>query len=250
MIYVDYREKPGKRDKKDLVELIRRIGVKAETIELPFGDMALEGNGPKGTVSIGIERKRLHDMLTCIDDSRYSAHQLVGMKQLYSPNCQFLLVEGMWRPHDPGGYIMEGDTKGGWWVCKPGGRPVLYSKLRRYLLSVAMSGVHVLFTRDMFQTAYDVCELYHWFQKKWNQHTALLEKQKMLIPSLSGKPPLVRRWAEEIEGVGLVHGDAAVKLFKTPIALANSDWEEWASIPRIGKPTALDIVAQIEGKKR
>jgi len=247
-ILVDYREKPGKRERQDQVDLIRRIGVKAEKTDLTFGDFAFEGNGPNGPIAIGIERKRLHDMLTCIDDARYSAHQLVGMRKLYDVSC--LLIEGIWRPHDPKGLLMESRDGSTYFECKPGGRPVLYSKLRRYLFSVQLSGVLVLYTRDLFQTCYDVCELYHYFQKKWKAHTSLLEKQKLNIPSLNGRPSLVRRWAEELDGVGLVHGEAAVRMFKTPIGLAMSGWEEWACIPRIGVETAKNIVAQIEGKKR
>lgn len=248
MVYVDYRERPGKREKEDLLAAIRRVGMKAEKTDLEFGDVCFEGNGPRGPLAIGIERKRIHDMLACIEDSRYNGHQRVGMSQLYDKS--YLLLEGIWRPHDPRGTLMEGNHQGAWWDSKPGGRYVLYSKLRRYLFSVELSGVHILYTRDLFHSAFDICELFHYYQKKWTDHKAMKQIQKLTLPSLRGKPPLVRRWAEDIEGVGETFGEQAERLFKTPIALATSEALQWRCLPRIGEGLANDIIAQIEGKKR
>ena len=246
MILVDRREKPGKREKQEMVDLIRRFGVKAELEELPYGDYCFEGFDTKGGITIGVERKRLHDMLTCIDDSRYAVHQRLGMKGLYHEN--WLLIEGTWRPHDPKGILMESRDGCSWWECRPGGRPVLYSKLRRYLFSISRSGIEVMYTRDMTHSAYDLCELYHYYQKK--DHTSLVTKQQMNIPAFQGKPSLVRRWAEELEGIGPKKAADAAKLFHTPQALANSEVMEWLAIPGVGVKTAEDVVRQIEGRKR
>lgn len=234
------------RGSRELLPIIQRIGVKAEIANLPSADFAFEGNGPDGTVNIGVERKTIHDMLACIDDARYSAHQKIGMKQLY--NLSFLCVEGMWRAHDPDGWLMElfpGSQS--WAFCKPGGRRVLYSKLRRYLYSVSLSNVNVIQTRDMYQTAYDVCELYHYFQKKWSAHTSLLEVQKFAIPDMNFKPSLVRRWASDLEDIGVKHSLEAEHLFKTPIRLAQADEMDWLKINGIGVKTATKIIREVQG---
>lgn len=248
MISIDRREKPNKRDKTELASLIRRFGVRAEIIELPYGDFAFQGRDDHGEIYVGIERKRLTDLSMSIDDSRLAGHQKVGMMQSGLYQESWLVVEGVWRPHDPGGYVMEGDNKGNWWEFKPGGSRVLYSKLSRYLMSIQRSGMMTVRTRDMVHTAWEVVDMYHYYQKK--AHTSQREKHKLNIASLNGRPPLVRRWAEELDGVGLVKGEAAAALFKTPIALATSEEVEWLGIPGIGVPTAKSIVAQIEGKKR
>lgn len=247
MISVDYREDRPKRLEQDQLRgIITRIGVKAERASLQYGDVAFEGHGPKGTVAVAVERKRLHDILNCIDDGRYNA-QRAGMASVYDIN--FLLVEGWWRPHDPTGIIMESHDGCKWWECRPAGQRVMYAKLRRYLFSVQLSGVHILYTRDIWQSAYDLCELYHYFQKRWRDHTSLLQMQRFALPTLNGKPTLVRRWANDLDGVGIIHSEAAERLFKTPIALANSSEMEWLSIPGIGPKTAQSICAEIEGKK-
>lgn len=242
-ILIDYREKPQKREKAELRDLIIRFGVKAEIADLPFADIAFEGYGG---LTVGIERKRLHDMLGCIDDSRFSAHQRIGLRQLY--NEHWLMLEGIWRPHDPRGLLMQGDERGQFWELKVATTPVMYSKLRRYLFSVVRSGTPVMYTRSIWHTAYDIVELYHYYQKK--EHRSMLSKQQLNIPSLTRRPALVKRWAMELDGVDIVHGDAAEKLFRTPIALAMSEEVEWLGIPGIGPKTAGSIVQQIAGMRR
>lgn len=230
---------------KELLPYITRIGVQAELSGLQFGDFAFEGKGPKGSILIGVERKTLHDMLHCIDDSRYSAHQRPGMLAMYQKS--YLILEGYWKPHENGTLMegFEGGTK--WGACKYRSSHVLYSKLYRYLLSVSLSGVIVIYSRDIYHTAYNICECFHYFQKPWDKHTSLIEVQKLAIPDLRKKPSLVRRWASDLEGVGVIHSLAAERLFRTPLQLAQSDEMDWLRIPGIGVPTAQKIIKEIHG---
>lgn len=246
MILIDYREeRPGTRRKRDLADVIRRLGVTVDVADLPFGDVAFEGIGlGHASISVGVELKRLHDMLNCIDDSRFSGHQRVGMRQLYDES--YLLLEGVWRAHDPKGLLMESRDGSQWFECRPASRPVMYAKLRRYLFSISRSGITVLYTRDLFQTAYDVVELYRYYQKR--EHTSMLEKHQLNVPALTRKPPLIRRWAAEIEGVGVQKLDAVEHQFKTPVRLATGEEMEWLCIPGVGAKTARDIMAEIEGR--
>lgn len=234
---------------RELAPLLTRLGVKVELTTLPFGDAAFDGNGPTGPLSIGLERKTLHDMLACIEDARYTGHQRVGMAQLYSV-C-FLIIEGLWYPHAENGLIMQGFTTREntfqWGACRSGRQKVMYSHLRRYLFSVSLSGVHVLYTRDAFQTAYDIHDAYHYFRKPWKDHTSLLALQKLAIPTLNGKPSLARKWANDLEDVGTTLSERAERHFKTPLALALADEQQWTQIEGIGLPTAQRIVRSIRG---
>lgn len=229
----------------ELAPIIRRKGVQAEVTTLPFGDVCFEGNGPNGSIVIGVERKTLSDMLNCIDDARYSAHQMPGMAQSYDKS--FLVIEGIWGAGTPP--FMEGvliTSKGGsWFPLKYRSQQVMYSKLYRYLISVALSGVIITFSRDIEHTAINICEMFHYFQKKWTNHTALNEIQKLAIPQLSGKPSLVRRWATQLDGIGVKHSMAAEKVFKRAPDLAMAGEEEWLRVPGIGVKTAQSIVREI-----
>ena len=229
---------------KELAPIIRGLGVPCEVMPLSYGDAAFTGNGPDGEITIGIERKALHDMLSCIEDSRYSAHQRVGMKKMYQVSV--LIIEGYWKPREDG-LLMESRNGVDWWPCRPGGKPQMYSNLRRYLISIRYSGVSVMFTRNLHHTAYDICEEYHYHQKKWDKHTSLREIQKLNIPQLSGKPSLARKWADCIDGVGVVLGEAADRQFRRKaIKLATAEESDWVACGASPKK-ALDIVRQIHG---
>ena len=248
MIIVDPRSGAEKGDTTvdRLVSLIRRVGVLCEKGFLEFGDVAFEGNGPQGRIMIGIERKTLHDMLNCIDDARYSAHQKVGMGQMYQ--VSILMLEGCWKPHDPNGWLMEGFDGGkSWGICKYRSSHTLYTKLYNYLLSVQLTGTVVSLSRDLWGTAYNIVSIYQYFQKPWESHTSMLETQKLLIPDLRMKPSLVRRWAAEIDDIGVKHSLQAEELFKTPYNLAVSDESDWLKLPRLGVKTAQKIIRDIRG---
>ena len=235
---------------RELHPIIKRIGVPCELTQLEYGDAALEGNGPDGPISIGVERKTLHDMLACVEDARYSAHQLPGMKALYDKS--FLMLEGMWECGNNAlqGVLVQGFNHGNSWgpLRTAGNRQVLYSKLYRYLVSVALSGVIITYSNSLTHTAQNIVELYGYFGKQWRQHTALREVQKLNIPVL-GHASLCRRWAQEITDVGVIHGEEAERLFRTGLRLANSDESDWLKLPRIGVKTAQQIVREIRDWK-
>lgn len=242
MIYVDRRV-----GSKEVLPILLRLQQKAELGDLPFGDFAFDGNGPHGSMCIGVERKTLHDMLHCIDDGRFAGFQLPGMRQLY--NKSYLILEGAWR-NDEQGYLMEGFKGGSWGYCKYRSSSVRYEKLFRYLLSVQLGGVTVIHSRDIEQTAFNLIEIYCYFQKAWKDHRSLQTLQEISLPTIGDKPSVTREWAARLEGIGQVHSLAAEKLFRTPIALAKSSEIDWMRIPGIGIKTAKSVIRQIWGLKR
>lgn len=247
MILVDIpkgpRESPQYRNQAELKRLIRAQGILCDAVPLQYGDAAMEGNGPDGNITIGIERKGLHDMLNCIDDAHFAGKQRLGMKNLY--NVSILMIEGYWGYRNDG-LLMESRDGVKWWSCRPHGRPVMYSKLRRYVMSMAYSGVIVNYTKDLAHTAYDICEIFHYHEKKWDDHTSLREIHKLAIPQLMGRPSLTRQWASCIEGVGVKLSEDAERMFRKPHRLANSDELDWIRIPGISVAKAQDIVRQIQ----
>lgn len=248
MILVDDRT-----GSKELAPIIQRLGAPCEIQRLEYGDACFGGNGPHGPISIGIERKTLNDMLQCIEDARYSAHQRPGMLAMYSKS--FLMLEGLWSCGDGNGFdgvLMQGYRRGQSWgpLQTRSTRRVLYTKLFNYMASVALSGVIITYPTDIIQTAIQIVSLYGYFQKPWARHTSLIETQKLAIPCLAGKPSLVRRWAHEIDDIGATFAEEAERLFKVPIRLAAADATDWESIKGIGHLTANRIVGQIRGTRK
>lgn len=228
----------------ELIPYIERIGVKAERAAIP-ADVCFEGNGPDGRILVGFERKTLHDLLHCIDDARLTAHQLIVMGQMCA--VSFVVLEGEWKPDDQGSGTLYEAKDGHWFPARYRTSAVAYAKLRRYLYSLSLSKVIIIYTKNIYHTAYDICECYHWMQKKWADHTSLLEIQKLNLPSLREKPTLVRRWAADLDGIGVKLSQDAARLFKKPIELANSVESDWMKLPGVGAVTARSIYKQIQG---
>jgi len=250
----------------ELQTLIQRQGIQCEKEHLHAADACFEGYGPEGMVMIGVERKKLPDALDCIDTGRLGGFQLPKMRQMYK--FRFVMVEGVWRPDPRSGFLqtehVKPDGKVWWSDQRPGGKREMYHKLRRYLFSVTMAGAHVLYTRDITHTAYDITELYHWFQKQWRDHKSMetmytgkswdvqakQSEELVMIPTIDRRPSLVRQWAADINGVGVKLSADAERVFKSPRDLANADEGDWVNVPGIGMKMASDIVRQIMGGKR
>ena len=254
MILLDPRDGNGKQDVGASIQMcstIRQLGVLCDRYQVDAADACFEGKGPQGNMLIGMERKTIHDMLKCIDDGRYNM-QRIKMKQMYAKS--FLLMEGMWKAHDEYGYLMEGfvnkDGKLSWAHCKPGGKPVMFSKLYNYLISVAHSGVIISYPQNLTQTCHHIVNTFHYHQKRWQDHTSLLDRQLLNIPTLVTKPKLIRKWAEDLEGVGVKTAIEAEKLFKRPIRLATADESDWLRLEGVGVATAQRIVREIGGYER
>jgi ERCC4-type nuclease len=255
MILVDKRKGSGSDGKGNelLQPLIRKLGIPCEDVTLPYGDVCFEGKGEQGPITIGIERKTLHDLLQCIEDARY-VQQRAGMLKLYSKGCTYMALEGLYGYGDGNGYdgqLMQGYRRGQSWgpLKVRGGRTPLYAKLYRYLMSVALSGVIITPSMDLPHTAYNIVEMYHYFQKRWLSHTSMIEVHKTAIPALDGKPSLVRRWANDVTDVGAIYSIEAEKIFPNGTALGNSSESDWLRIPGVGPKSARKFVKEIRGWK-
>jgi ERCC4-type nuclease len=92
VITVDFRQ-----GSHELVEPLRRTGIEVyetETPEeMPFGDIAFEGRGEKGKrVQVGIEFKKLEELVGSLRTGRLQGHQAPGMQDAY--DFRYLLIEG------------------------------------------------------------------------------------------------------------------------------------------------------------
>lgn len=245
MILVDTKgDKPDKHPGLEMVLTLNRLGAASQQSDLLHGDACFEGNGPDGSILVGIERKTLHDLLNCIMDGRLN-EQRKGMRHMYA--ISFLMVEGHWKAHDPNGALMEGFNGGvSWGYCKHRAH-MPYESVYNYLASMALAGMIVTYSRDLFHTCYNIRCLYRYFQKRWDDHTAARELHKVAIPQMNARAPLVLKWAVDLDDIGIKKGDLAARHFRKPITLAQADEQEWLRIPGVGVKTAQQIVREIWG---
>ena len=230
---------------KELLLHIQRLKIPVELSPLAYGDACFDGNGPRGPMSIGIERKALGDMLHCIDDARYAAYQRPGMAKLY--NYSLLIIEGIWKPDYDTGYLLDLIATMTWRPYRYRSQMVRYSKLFRYILSLQLSGQPVIITRDLEHTAYNIVECYHYFSKKWDNHTSLREIQKYPLAEVGGAPSLVRKCAAQVDGLGVKISSEVDKHFGSLYDMSSADELSWVKIPGISVRLARRIVKEIRG---
>lgn len=82
----------------ELCDKLVALGLPAELEGLKFGDIAFVGRGEGGVpVAVGIEYKKLGELVTSLRTKRFQGHQLTGMSRMY--DRRYLLVEGIFH-HD------------------------------------------------------------------------------------------------------------------------------------------------------
>jgi len=234
MILIDSRE-----GSKEMVGMISE-GILAQ---LEFGDACFEGKGPDGNITVGVERKRVGDLLNSIATGRLSGHQIPGMLETYDKS--YLIVEGKWRGNKDTGYVEE-HLYGRKWRVYDRGRKFKVRDVWSYLTTIENVGVTVRITADLLKTCQAIEFLFHWWNKGWMEHKSHLALHKggvrrdgsrsMFLNPM--KPSLVRRIAEELPGVGFDRALAVERKFESVRSMFEASEEEWRNVEGIGKVTA------------
>lgn len=177
MIYVDSRA-----GSNQLTPLLQRCGVPAHPARMTYGDIKFIGTGPAGEpVTIGIEVKSIHDILTCITDGRFAGHQLPGMIATYEQ--AWLLIEGQWRHQRGTGILQYLSRSYQWRDASVGSRRFMYRDLLTWLNTVRIkTGILLDCVPDYEHAAVWIAALYSWWTQTkriggeevcgWESHTS------------------------------------------------------------------------------
>jgi ERCC4-type nuclease len=223
--------------------LKRMLPGKVEKFSLPAGDFTFDGNGPGDTIAaIGIERKRVSDLMNSIRSGRLSGEQLVAMSQVYQ--FVYLVVEGLYRPSEDG-FLQVFQGKRGWTDLVLGKQRFLYAELDGYLTTLELNAaVMVRRTASAHETCIQIVDLYRWWQKDWDRHHAH-EAIKHQEGVTQNRASLIRRVAAELPSVGWVRSGAVEKSFGSVKDMINAGEREWMGIEGIGKGIAKKVVGEI-----
>lgn len=213
--------------------------------DLEYGDMSFVGNGPDGfPVLVGVERKKLNDLLNSVDTGRLMGHQIPGMLAVYGE--RYLVVEGQWRANPAHGMVELKKGKG-WYILKHGRRTYSASGVWNFLNSLdMMAGVRIRSTSSPTDTVRLVAALFHWWSKEWTEHRSISgHSYSMLTGARLYRPSLKRRIAAELPGIGSKRSADAAKHFDTIIDMIMAEEKEWLEIDGIGKVTAHRIYEEL-----
>jgi ERCC4-type nuclease len=234
----------------DLFQPLRALNLPVELTTLESADVAWLGRGlGEEPVPVGVEIKRIGDLLTSITTGRLSGYQLP--KLIHEYRHAWLLIEGQYRSGAEG--LLE-TRQGAVWAPHALGRsPWTYREVEAFLTTLEVrAGVHVRRTYNRIETVALVAMLYQWWTKKaYDDHRA---HQAMYSPTMDAgllyKPSLARRVAAELPGVGVGKSGAVADHFKTVRKMVEADKKEWIEVPGIGKTLAQKITAAINGESR
>jgi len=245
---------------------------------MKFGDFAWTGNGPHGEVSVGIEYKKLDELIGRVSDKTLVTHQLPGMLKRYK--YSYLLIEATIRPNKHSGLekfkpfkSTNGKDLG---MFLPTRAAITYPMLQGYLFSLEHAYVkshperriRVRFSSGLPDTVGFISALYWWWQKPWPSHksTFTLPAQEDNHPTnigfMLGTPTVFRRMVSCLPSIGWARSVAVAKAFrratldKSLRALSRADIKAWSEITttdrkgnkrRIGVKTAKRIHKALRG---
>lgn len=243
MVIVD--ERIGSRE---LLQDIRNLGVQAELARLDGADFQFEGNGPDGPILIGIERKAIQDLCTCIRDGRLEGEQLPKFIPTY--DVHYLVVEGYWRKSWKTGLL---EVYNGDWHLARGSYN--YAEVDAFLCRLEnVYGIHLWRTGDEQETASWIAGRYKWWSKEWHRHRApgaiyapepTIQRKGNRASLYIYKATLLDKWVHDlphIEGRAI----EIAKNFQSGIDMAAAPYERWKSIKGLGEKSARDIVDAIK----
>lgn len=224
------------------VDLLPFLIGSAEIAALDFGDASFMGKGPGNMpVLVGIERKRVDDLIQSTTTGRFQGHQLPGLVSSYG--YVYLIVEG--AVNRSGDLLQYWQGKD----CRDAGFTVRqFDNLLNTLAVIA--GIIVITTRDDRETAIAVKNLYHWWQKDWDEHKGHVGFYVEPHPvAVMKKPSLLRRIAKELPGVGWDRSRAIEAAFPCVKDMVNAAEHKWKQIPGIGGTLAARIIGALKGGK-
>lgn len=169
---------------------------------LPAADFAFQGDGPDGPCMIGVERKRIKDMLSSIRTGRFSGEQLPKLLDNYE--FAYLIVEGWVRTNYQTG-ILEAWWGKHWSPVHLGSQrdPFLALELDSFLATVEIrTSIKVHHTMNEQATVEDVVNLHAYFTKPWEKHHAHIALHTPPEHATIGKASTTRRVAAALGGVG------------------------------------------------
>lgn len=250
MIFVD--ERGGSCE---LVDPLRRMGLPVESVpRLTSGDLCFEGRGEKGIpTQIGIEFKKLEELVGALRTERLQGYQMVEMRQTFDHS--YLLYEG--EIHYSRSGMLQRKVKKAFrteYADIPG-RMTIGELLKRINVLHLCGGLNPIHTDTRADTCQQVAALYHaWTDTDLDKHKSHLAVY--VAPQLAMVSD-VRRTYCTLPHIGRRASLAVEQHFVDgPTAAFEASIEQWAGIQitddkgnkrRLGIKAATDIVNYCRG---
>lgn len=235
MLFVDYRE-----GSHDLVAPLQALGLPTTETELESADIAFEGRGEGGLpLQIGIEFKKLGELVGSLRTGRLQGHQLPLMRQQY--NHSYLLIEGELLYGADGRLLRRAGRRQ--FKPMPGGMSVSEFYKRLHVLHLR-GGLHPLWAHKREDTLRQIEALY----RTWTDCS--LDEHKSHIAIYTAPTPVpvsqFRRTVSTLPDISLQMSRGAQQRFgslRRAFAAPVQEWAEVVSTSKDGKTRRLGMKA-------
>ncbi len=232
----------------ELAEPLRAAGLPVESTRLEFGDLFWVGRGEQGApLAVGVEHKKLPDLVNSLNTDRLAGHQLTGMLRTYDRS--YLVIEGQWEADADGRVVVPSRVRGRWQPLKGA---MLASALEQRVLTLAhRGGLQVRWTRDQAETVRFLSALYRfWVDRDLNKHSSHLaihspDLDRALLTPVSD----ARRVYAAFPYIGYTRSGAVERHFSTVWDAVNASEKDWMHVDGIGKQLATKVVGFVRGRK-
>jgi ERCC4-type nuclease len=220
-------------------------GVKTELVRLEYGDASFVGNGPDGPVLVGVERKRILDLVNSIMTGRLSGHQLIGLLRCY--DVVYLLVEDIWRANPRNG-VLEKLAGRAWEPVELGSKRFMASQVHNYCNSLGSTcGIRLVEKTNKRQSAFWLADTYAWWNRPWKSHKSHLKFVQTPPSIVDIDPPELKvRLIKEFGKVSWTRAHAIDKHYPTFTDFLMTDAKELAKVDGIGKVIAESLMEEIK----
>lgn len=218
---------------------------------LDAGDVAIAGNGPDGDVLVGVEVKKMDDLLKSISSGRLGDIQLEPLVDNYYQ--AWLLTIGSYRAGRSGELQLRG-SRGNYYPYRIGNRPVPMGYVEAMLVELQALGLHHKHVYSNEDAARWIATLGRWWCKPWSQHRGLrkFHTQPVRLALMPERDPVedqIARVVKELPGLGWERAWAAAGEFESIDEALNAPLSRWATIAGIGKVLAKTTVEAIKRRK-
>lgn len=237
MILVDSRA-----GSDELLKPLLKLGLPAEETLLDYGDIAFLGKGEGGKqLFIGVEHKRVSDLVQSLSTGRLAGHQLPGMVQTY--DRIWLIIEGEWQADEHGSVTMWRGGRGR--RGKVRGSPPAVELEKRILGLEIRGGIHVRHCPTRADTVRFLFALYRWWTDKdldaHRSHLAIHapDMDRGLAIPISDFRAIVA----QVPGIGLARSQAVEVAFggsfRRMMLATPQQWADIRTVDRNGKSKRL-----------
>jgi len=233
-------------------DMIKALGSVAVPCPL-FTDAGFWGKGDDDTtMTIGAERKKIGDLVSCIYDGRLMHQAQIAKENNIDVFC--VIVEGEVRSNPEDGLLeipvwsINPRTMRRAEIWQPVKPIISYSRFDQYLTELDyLAGIIVKRSKDVKETAVIIKSLWLNFQTPPSKHGSL--RQIYEQPNREGvllvRPNLVRRIAKELPLIGWGRSKAVSERFRTVKDMVDATVKDWQEIEGIGKKTAEKVVREL-----